>query len=74
MLQNATSKRGRGRRRKLPLAFTEHGAIMAATVPASASPPISKRSSRYWISVDAAWRLCRYAAKTIGCATTALST
>src|SRR5204863_2074404 len=31
MLQNATSKRGRGGRRKLPLAFTEHGAIMAAT-------------------------------------------
>jgi len=30
--QNATSKRGRGGRRKLPLAFTEHGAIMAATV------------------------------------------
>lgn len=32
MLQNATSKVGRGGRRKLPLAFTEHGAIMAATV------------------------------------------
>jgi hypothetical protein len=32
MLQNATSKPGRGGRRKLPLAFTEHGAIMAATV------------------------------------------
>ncbi len=32
MLQNATSKTGRGGRRKLPLAFTEHGAIMAATV------------------------------------------
>ena len=32
MLQNATSKSGRGGRRKLPLAFTEHGAIMAATV------------------------------------------
>src|SRR5436853_6670836 len=32
ILQNATSKRGRGGRRKLPLAFTEHGAIMAATV------------------------------------------
>lgn len=32
MLQNATSKGGRGGRRKLPLAFTEHGAIMAATV------------------------------------------
>ncbi len=30
--QFATSKRGRGGRRKLPLAFTEHGAIMAATV------------------------------------------
>lgn len=32
MLQNATSKPGRGGRRKLPFAFTEHGAIMAATV------------------------------------------
>jgi hypothetical protein len=32
MLQNATSKSGRGGRRKLPLAFTEHGAIMTATV------------------------------------------
>lgn len=32
MLQNATSKPGRGGRRKLPLAFTAHGAIMAATV------------------------------------------
>jgi hypothetical protein len=32
MMQNATSKPGRGGRRKLPLAFTEHGATMAATV------------------------------------------
>jgi len=32
MLQNATSKRGRGGRRKLPYAFTEHGAVMAANV------------------------------------------
>lgn len=32
ILQNATSKPRRGGRRKLPLAFTEHGAIMAATV------------------------------------------
>ena len=32
MSQSATSKPGRGGRRKLPLAFTEHGAIMAATV------------------------------------------
>lgn len=32
MLQNATSKPGRGGRRKPPLAFTEHGAIMAATI------------------------------------------
>ncbi|MBI1804989.1 MAG: ORF6N domain-containing protein [Ignavibacteriae bacterium] len=33
MLQNATSKNNRrGGRRKLPLAFTEHGAIMAASV------------------------------------------
>jgi len=32
MLQIATSKPSRGGRRKPPLAFTEHGAIMAATV------------------------------------------
>lgn len=32
MLQNATSKRGRGGRRKLPVVFTEHGAIQAANV------------------------------------------
>lgn len=30
--QNATSNRGRGGRRKLPWAFTEHGAIQAANV------------------------------------------
>ncbi len=32
MLQNATSKPGRGGRRKLPFVFTEHGAIQAANV------------------------------------------
>ena len=32
MLQIATSKSGRGGRRKLPLVFTEHGAIQAANV------------------------------------------
>ncbi|MBI4209085.1 MAG: ORF6N domain-containing protein [Deltaproteobacteria bacterium] len=32
MLQNATSKKGRGGRRKRPYAFTEHGAIMLASV------------------------------------------
>ena len=32
MSQSATSKPGRGGRRKLPLVFTEHGALMAATV------------------------------------------
>ena len=32
MLQFATSKTGRGGPRKLPLVFTEHGAIMAANV------------------------------------------
>ena len=32
MMQSAISKPGRGGRRKLPFAFTEHGAIMAATV------------------------------------------
>jgi ORF6N domain len=34
--QIATSKPGRGGRRKLPWAFTEHGAIQAANVPNSA--------------------------------------
>jgi len=32
MLQNATSKTGRGGRRKVPVAFTEHGAIMAVMI------------------------------------------
>lgn len=32
MLQNAISKNGRGGRRQTPFAFTEHGAIMLATV------------------------------------------
>jgi ORF6N domain-containing protein len=32
MLQIATSKPGRGGRRKLPLVFTEHGVLMAATL------------------------------------------
>jgi len=32
ILQNATSKKGRGGRRKLPYAFTEHGALMVANV------------------------------------------
>ena len=32
LLRFATSKPGRGGRRKLPLAFTEHGAIMVATI------------------------------------------
>src|SRR5438045_7924461 len=31
-LQNATSNKGRGGRRFLPYAFTEHGAVMAANV------------------------------------------
>jgi len=32
MLQNATSSSSHGGRRKPPIAFTEHGAIMAATI------------------------------------------
>jgi len=32
MLQFARSNKGRGGRRKLPMVYTEHGAIMAATV------------------------------------------
>lgn len=37
VLQSATSKGGRGGRRKLPLVFTEHGVIMAANVLNSAT-------------------------------------
>lgn len=42
MRQSATSKTGRGGRRKLPYAFTEHGAIMLATV---LNSPIAVRAS-----------------------------
>ncbi len=42
ILQSATSKAGRGGRRKLPYAFTEHGAIMLATV---LNSPIAVRAS-----------------------------
>jgi hypothetical protein len=40
--QIATSKRGRGGRRKLPYAFTEHGAVMAANV---LNSPVAVRAS-----------------------------
>jgi len=40
--QNATSKGGRGGRRKLPYAFTEHGAVMAANV---LNSPVAVRAS-----------------------------
>jgi len=40
MLQFATSKAGRGGRRKLPLVFTEHGAIMVAAILNKARVPI----------------------------------
>lgn len=42
ILQNATSKKGRGGRRKLPLVFTEHGAIMLASV---LNSPVAVRAS-----------------------------
>ena len=42
MLQIATSRAGHGGRRKLPYAFTEHGAIMLATV---LNSPIAVRAS-----------------------------
>ena len=42
MLQIATSKQGRGGRRKLPWVFTEHGAIMLATV---LNSPVAVRAS-----------------------------
>ena len=40
--QLATSKSGRGGRRKLPYAFTEHGAVMAANV---LNSPVAVRAS-----------------------------
>src|SRR5262249_11933595 len=40
--QIATSKSGRGGRRKLPSAFTEHGAVMAANV---LNSPVAVRAS-----------------------------
>lgn len=42
MLQSATSKTGRGGRRKLPFVFTEHGAIMLASV---LNSPVAVRAS-----------------------------
>jgi hypothetical protein len=45
MSQFATSKLGRGGTRKPPLAFTEHGAIMAATVLNSPRRPYRRRSA-----------------------------
>jgi len=42
MLQSATSKEGRGGRRKLPFAFTEHGAVMLASV---LNTPIAVRAN-----------------------------
>lgn len=48
MSQFATSKSGRGGPRKLPLAFTEHGAIMAATV---LSSPRAIEASVYVVCV-----------------------
>jgi hypothetical protein len=42
MLQTATSKTGRGGRRNLPFVFTEHGAIMLATV---LNSPVAVRAS-----------------------------
>jgi hypothetical protein len=47
MLQNATSKTGRGGRRKLPLVFSEHGAIMAA-IPCNSAWQLSRPLR--WIS------------------------
>ena len=44
-LQIATSKKGRGGRRYPPYAFTEHGAIMAATV-LNSKRAIEMRGSR----------------------------
>lgn len=42
ILQNATSKKGRGGRRKIPFVFTEHGAIMLASV---LNSPVAVRAS-----------------------------
>lgn len=50
MLQIATSKPSRGGRRKLPLVFTEHGAIMAATL------LNSSRAVEINVATDHMWR------------------
>ena len=44
MLQNATSKKGRGGRRKLPYVFTEHGASWLETF--STANALSRRASK----------------------------
>jgi len=46
MLQIATSKKGRGGRRKLPLVFAEHGAIMAANMPEQQAGSADERLCR----------------------------
>src|SRR5438874_1803433 len=46
MLQIATSKKGRGGRQKLPLVFTEDGAIMAANVPGQQTGSANERLCR----------------------------
>ena len=51
MLQTATSKKGRGGRRKLPLVFTEHGAIMAANVLNGASLGRVKYRARHHLQI-----------------------
>jgi hypothetical protein len=43
MLQSATSNRGRGGRRKFPFVFTEHGAVMLASV---LNTPIAVQASK----------------------------
>jgi len=50
------------------------GAAAASSRSRSIGFTADLEENRYWISVDAAWRLCGYAAKTIGCLTTLLST
>jgi len=61
ILQNATSKLGRGGRRKLPFVYTEHGAIQAANVcechPAPSTEFPRRLTSGHAIRADTSCRL-----------------
>jgi YgiT-type zinc finger domain-containing protein len=61
--QLATSKRGRGGRRKLPYAFTEHGAVMATNVLNSPVAPCARAS--WWCVLLYGCGRCSFRMKTL---------